>query len=201
MNQLPNENSGDSPGASAVRNSRGPMAERKRLAARRRFMRMGAGGAAALMVTVVHKRAFAGGSGKKTTAIQSLCGSAAMSPDLKGANGKNALQQSAMGTPKGLVCQPTRRDSCNAANVQQSDNNHLNQFGQNVWFVKSSEFKNNGCGSLTATTNISANYRLYKQGYCPIVYTNGALTYDTTAQYYKYVNGVLTAQNCTPGSY
>ena len=36
-------------------------ADDKRVAARRRFLRVGAGGSAALVMTVTHKRSFAGG--------------------------------------------------------------------------------------------------------------------------------------------
>ena len=79
--------------------------EAKRLLARRRFMRMGAGGTAGLMVTVVHKRAF----GAKKTTVQSLCGSLQGTPNfIKNGAGAGMTSKkitlSAMGTPKGLVC-------------------------------------------------------------------------------------------------
>ena len=42
--------------------------EDKRVAARRRFLRVGAGGSAALVMTVTHKRSFAGGVKKGVVA-------------------------------------------------------------------------------------------------------------------------------------
>ena len=84
--------------------------EAKRLLARRRFMRMGAGGTAGLMVTVVHKRAF----GAKKTTVQSLCGSLQGTPNfIKNGGGAGMTSKkitlSAMGTPKGLVCNAPRQ--------------------------------------------------------------------------------------------
>ena len=84
--------------------------EAKRLMARRRFMRMGAGGTAGLMVTVVHKRAF----GAKKTTVQSLCGSLQGTPNfIKNGGGAGMTSKkitlSAMGTPKGLVCNAPRQ--------------------------------------------------------------------------------------------
>lgn len=214
MNHEPSERPDDAPGAAADGNSLEPIAERKRLAARRRFMGMGAGGAAALMVTVVHKRAFAGS--KKTPALQSLCGSAATSPDLKGANGKNVLQQSAMGTPKGLVCNPPPH-SCNLNNTAQSQYYagpgegrptyapfvNTSSSPAKVQYVKSSEFKNHGCGSLTATADASYNYRLYEKGWCPIKVSllDGSLSYDTTKVYYTKKDNNFIPHDCEPGSY
>ena len=77
--------------------------EAKRVAARRRFLRMGAGGSAVL-VTIVHKRAFAQGMSLKKGAIASACVSMQGVPDIKGLNQKKALQLSAMGNPKNVMC-------------------------------------------------------------------------------------------------
>jgi len=198
MNDRIDDKVGPASGAGAGGEVQNPGIERKRLDARRRFMRLGAGGSAAVVVTVMHKRAFAGS--KKTPSTQSLCGSNT-TPDLKGANGKNALQASAMGTPKGLVCYPQTTGSCNAYNNAWSDNNHLNGSGGKVLYVKDSEF-NTGCGSVNNTLSFANNNRLYNKGFCPIkINPNGSLSYDTTASFYKYVNGNLTAQACTPGVY
>jgi hypothetical protein len=77
----------------------------RRIEARRKFLRMGAGGSAALVVTVMHKRAFAGPK-KGDGAVASNCASLRGVPDLRKADKKKALEASAMGTPKHMFCRP-----------------------------------------------------------------------------------------------
>ena len=77
-------------------------AETKQAAARRRFLRMGAGGSAAVLVTIVHKRALA--SGIKKGSLISRCASLNGTVDLKNATSKKPLEASIGGTYKNLTC-------------------------------------------------------------------------------------------------
>lgn len=173
--------------------------EAKRIAARRRFLHLGAGGSA-VMVTIVHKRAFAGGGTIKKGAIASACVSMQGVPDLKGVTQKKGLQASALGTPKNLACTP--RPVANTCITPQGNDTLINSFGNEVNF---SYFDHNqlkdGCGVLgtpigpdgnglinacDGTISCSYNYRLQVKHYCPIVFdTNGGLTYDLNAKWYS----------------
>lgn len=159
--------------------------EAKRLAARRRFLR-GAGGSAALVVTVVHKRAFATTGFGKKGAVVSTCVSLQGVPDLRRTDHKKALELSQFGeAPKNVVCRP--RDapppSCPA---ERETSRYYNASGQQVKFLDPKYLKE-GCGTLEETILKSRNYRLYEKGWCPIKYEFGTLSYDSTAQYFKFV--------------
>jgi hypothetical protein len=167
----------------------------RRVRARRRFLRMGAGGSAALVVTVVHKRAFAG---IKKNVVASACTSLQGVPDLKHVNQKKALETSAMGTPKGLICRPRppAHDPNKVGSCMPSKASKYFQLGiggnTKVQIVEEGELKH-GCGSILQsamppnnTISASYNYRLYEKGYCPIVYDgSGGLKYDLTAKFYR----------------
>lgn len=155
--------------------------EDKRIAARRRFLRMGAGGSA-MLVTIVHKRAFAAGMTIKKGAIASACVSLMGVPDIKGLDSKRALQLSAMGSPKHVVCNAKETvNTCSTPQGTASKYYDLNR--QQVSYFKSNQFKN-GCGDLQTTVDASYNYRLYQKGYCPVVYDSTGLHYKSDAMYY-----------------
>jgi len=154
-------------------------AEDKRIAARRRFLKMGAGGSTAVMVTIAHRRAFAG---MKKGQIISNCVSLQGVPDLKGMNQKKALQLSPMGTPKGVQCNP--KPATNQC-VADQPSKYYNAQGLQVAVVRSSKIKD-GCGNLTDTLFYQKDFRLYDKGYCPVILSpSGELTYDTTAVFYE----------------
>lgn len=166
----------------------------RRVEARRRFLRMGAGGTAALVVTVTHKRAFAG---IKKNVVASNCASLQGVPDLKNADRKKALETSAMGTPKGLICRP--RDEtppvCPTTSTKKSQfYKFANDSGQQ-FYISAKQF-NKGCGSIEQTLQASHNYRLYEKGYCPLKYDANGLYYDTTATYYKKKDGMFNLMQC-----
>lgn len=166
------------------------VAEAKRVAARRRFLRMGAGGSAAVLVTVVHKRAFAGGGAKKGSVI-SHCVSIGGVPDIKGMDQKKALQISAGGTLKHTVCYTSPKNppppyTCDQPLGGTAPVYGLVQSAKGGWKVKevarvevfSDRQMKEGCGLLTSTPKdprpgmvesvYQYNYRLYKKFSCPI---------------------------------
>lgn len=173
--------------ASAVTHSEQTV-EDKKVAARRRFLRVGAQGSAALIVTVAHRRAFAG---IKKNVIASACASLQGTPDLVGADKKKALEASAMGTPKGLICRPRPpAHDPNKLNILTGQTKqakyYKDGFGTPVQYISEKEF-NSGLGTLegpNSTVSASYNYRLYENGYCPIVVDSTGLKYDETAKYY-----------------
>jgi hypothetical protein len=171
----------------------GASAEDRQGSARRRFLRAGAGGTAALVVTVAHKRAFAG---IKKNVVASNCASFQGVPDLKGADKKNALQTSAMGTPKGLICRPRDQQISPPTDTRKSEfYKYANNEGQ-VLFIKSNGFKN-GSGTIQKTLQMSHNYRLYEKGYCPLKFDQNGLYYDTTATYFKKEGSGFVQKACT----
>ena len=165
--------------------------ESKRMAARRRFMRMGAGGAAGLMVTVVHKRAFAGA---KKTSVQSLCGSLQGTPDFI-KNNKNAgvtskkITLSAMGTPKGLVC---TNPSPGSYTLREEEvpfrasiyDGTVTKDG-NKWYTYKENIVQAGTGDLNSTLIKGNEWRLLEKGWCPIKVKNGELVVEQGIKYYK----------------
>ena len=168
--------------------------EDRKIAARRRFLRISAQGSAAIVVTVAHRRTFAG---IKKNVVASACGSLQGTPDLKGANKKKALEASAMGTPKGLICRPrppapdpNKLGSCTPTETSKFFKLDGTNYSK-VPIVDGKELEN-GCGSILIdsmppnnTISASYNYRLYEKGYCPIVFdSSGGLTYKLDAQYY-----------------
>lgn len=177
--------------------------ENKRLAARRRFMRMGTGGAAGLMVTVVHKRAFAGA--KKTT-VQSLCGSLQGTPDfIKNGNGAGVTSKqitlSAMGTPKGLVCTNPSPNSSTAPRDNKTKYWADSPFAaggprkdvNGDWFTFNDNIVAAGSGKLDTTLTQGNEWRILEHGYCPIkvdaqgrlFVEQGKATYYRSYQKYK----------------
>jgi hypothetical protein len=176
VNAPTDDNQKDPPAAE----SPGGVAEDKRAAARRRFLKMGAGGSSAMVMTIVHKRAFGNVTIKKG-AIASACVSLQGVPDIKGMHQKKALQLSAMGTPKGMICRPRPvNNTCSATSMSP----YYNEEGKRVYTV-TSKMLDDGCGKLDDTIHFQRDYRLYQQGYCPVKYdANGDLTYDTAAVYY-----------------
>lgn len=170
-------------------------ADDRRVQARRRFLRIGAGGSAALVVTVVHKRAFAG---PKKNVVASNCASLRGVPDLKNADKKKALETSAMGTPKGLVCRP-RDQAPPPLPTMGKKKSEFYKFphdsGQQYYF--SAKQFNKGLGSIDRTLEASHNYRLYEKGYCPLKYDERGLTYDRSATYFeKKKGGGFELKNC-----
>ena len=170
----------------------------KRLAARRRFLRAGAGvSASAVLVTVVHKRAFAGGTTIKKGAIASACVSLQGVPDMKGINNKKALQFSAMGSPKNIVCRP-RDATVNNCVSPLGNGTYIDQFGSkvNYQYYNTNQLKN-GCGVLDDTVRNSYLYRLQHKHYCPVVFDSGGdLTYDLTAKWYSLDKSNVIANAC-----
>lgn len=170
--------------------------EAKRLAARRRFLRMGAG-ASAVLVTVVHKRAFAGGTTIKKGAIASACVSLQGFPDMKGINNKKALQFSAMGSPKNMLCRP-RDSTVNNCVTPLGKDTYINQWGNTVsyQYYNTSQLKN-GCGHLEDTIRNSYDYRLQHKHYCPVIFdAAGDLTYNLNAKWYSLAKGSVVANAC-----
>lgn len=189
----PDPRSEDTPIASQP--MQGASAEDRQGWARRRFLRAGAGGTAALVVTVAHKRAFAG---IKKNVVASNCASLQGVPDLKNADKKKALQTSAMGTPKGLICRPRDQSPpvCPTVSNKKSQfykfpNNEGKQF-----YISAGKFKN-GCGTIERTLQTSHNYRLYEKGYCPLKFDANGLYYDTTATYFKKDGSAFVQKACT----
>jgi len=153
--------------------------EDKRVAARRRFLKMGAGGSTAMVVTIMHKRAFA--STVKKGAIVSACVSLQGYPDIKGMNQKKALQLSPMGTPKGVVCNPKPKTNQCVANTPST---YYDGNGQRVLVVEGSKLSK-GCGNFDDTMFFQRDYRLYELGYCPVkINPNGDLVYEAGLVYY-----------------
>ena len=190
--------------------------EEKRVAARRRFLRVGAGGSAALVMTVTHKRSFAGGV--KKGVVASHCTSLQGVPDLKGVKNKKALEFSAMGTPKHLICRRPGdgQPQGNCAEIYPSRYANING---DTYLVADGNELNKGCGNLNDTVAKSQNYRLYGQdnvggkapgygegsggGFCPIAFDNSGNLNYVQADYFvkKVVNNVLTTVKvgaCTP---
>ena len=179
----------DSAAASTAAESQPTAIENKRQAARRRFMRMGAGGAAGLMVTVVHKRAFAGA--KKTT-VQSLCGSLQGKPDFIKNGGSSGVTSkkitlSAMGTPKGLVC---KNPSPNTSALRENKTKYWSHSpfaagarkvdvgGGQDWYTFNDNIVEAGYGNLNDTLARGNEWRILEHGYCPIqVDTQGQLVF------------------------
>ena len=173
------------------------IAENKRVAARRRFLRTGASGSAALIMTVTHKRSFAGGI--KKGVLASNCTSLRGIADLTGTKHKTPLEVSAMGTPKNLICRhpDNPQPVGNCAEIYPSRYVDVNG---NTYLVADPDELNKGCGNLQLTVQRSQNYRLYgrdKVGgkapgrgegsggeYCPIAFANGELNY-VQKNYYK----------------
>lgn len=173
-----------------------PVRVDQRIEARRRFLKGSAGGSAMLMLTVTHKRAFAGKKGTVASACTSLQGT----PDLKGIQNKKALEASAMGTPKGLICRPKGPVEGPALDgipgTKWSENRDSS--GNRVQVYKLAEMKN-GLGDIQTTLNYANKARLYDVGYCPIfIDSSGVLQYDHNAQYYELKGGVLKAKACQP---
>ncbi|MFM8900114.1 MAG: hypothetical protein ACKOF9_09225 [Burkholderiales bacterium] len=156
------------------------MTDDQRAEARRKFLRMGAGGSAALVVTVVHKRAFAGK--KNGGAVASNCVSLRGTPDLRKADKKKALEASAFGTPNNMVCRP--RDEIPPHPGSPTKTAKYSDVNGNRPLVYSSKKFKDGLGELNFTLEHANNYRLYEKGYCPIVYDQNGLRYDTSASYY-----------------
>jgi hypothetical protein len=160
-------------------------AEAKRVAARRRFLKGGTG-ASAVVLTVLHKRAFAATtvSTVKKGAIASACVSLQGIPDIKGITQKKALQLSAMGTPKGLMCRA--KPVTNTCTFPQDKADKFDQYGNKTQIaVYSNSQLKDGCGYLDDTVANSHDFRLYSKHYCPVVQNiSGDLTYDTNATYY-----------------
>lgn len=166
----------------------------RRIEARRKFLRMGAGGSAALVVTVVHKRAFAGPK-KGGGVVASNCASLRGVPDLRKADKKKALEASAMGTPKNMICRPRDQPPPHPGSPNKKSK-YYNQNGQQPLVYSSKKFKE-GLGDLDLTLQHANNYRLYEKGYCPIVYDQFGLRYDTSAVYFEGGNGgSLVRKNC-----
>ena len=168
------------------------VAEAKRVAARRRFLRMGAGGSAAVLVTVVHKRAFAGGSSAKKGSVVSQCVSMGGTPDIKGLDHKKALQVSAGGTLKHTVCytnpnNPPPPNTCNQPLGGEAPVYGLVQSAKGGWKVEevarvpvfSDNQMKHGCGNLEdmLSSPYQYNYRLYKKFYCPVRINGGMIEY------------------------
>lgn len=168
--------------------------EDRKIAARRRFLRISTQGSAALVVTVAHRRTFAG---IKKNVVASACASLQGTPDLKGANQKKALEASAMGTHKGLICRPrppapdpNKVGSCTPTKTSQFFELNGTNYSK-VLYVDGKELEK-GCGSILInstppnnTISASYNYRLYEKGYCPIVFdSSGGLEYKLDAVYY-----------------
>ena len=198
----------DSAAASTAAESQPTAIENKRQAARRRFMRMGAGGAAGLMVTVVHKRAFAGA--KKTT-VQSLCGSLQGTPDFIKNGGSSGVTSkkitlSAMGTPKGLVC---TNPSKNTSAIRENKTKYWSHSpfaagarkvpdgqGGQVWYTFNDNIVEAGYGNLNDTLARGNEWRILEHGYCPIqVDAQGQLVFvpgqgDAKVYYRSYNNYV-----------
>jgi hypothetical protein len=173
--------------------------EDRRVAARRRFLRQGVGGTAALVVTVTHKRAFAGGI--KKGVVASACTSLRGVPDLKGVNAKKALQTSAMGTPKGLICRPktgdtNKKDICPPSSTHQS-HFYTDSMGGRMQVYNVDDLKD-GCGDISTTINYANTSRLYDKGFCPIVYDSQGLRYDTTARYFNKSGSSYVSTACSP---
>ena len=166
-----------------------------RVEARRRFLRIGAGGSAALVVTVMHRRAFAS-AGIKKNVIASACTSLQGVPDLQNTKSKRALETSAMGTPKGLICRPKQAgiDPFNPPNMCK-DGPFKNAQYRSVNTTQIQTYNdysklNDGCGAVGYTVEASNNYRLYEKGWCPIKYDGSGLNYDTSAVYFAPKAGV-----------
>ena len=176
-------------------------AEAKRVAARRRFLRVGGGGSAALVLTVVHKRSFAG---MKKGVIASQCTSLRGVADLTGAKHKKPLEMSAMGTPKNMICRPPDKDPNPVGNCTEIyPSRYVDKQGK-IYLVADGDQINKGCGNLQLTIDRSRNYRLYGKadkaseagygkggdggGYCPVAYDGmGDLNYQPN-MYYKRVD-------------
>lgn len=152
-----------------------------RTVARRRFLQMGAGGTAAVVVTVTHKRAFAG---VKKGLIASRCTSLRGVPDLKHSTGKNPLQTSAMGTPKGAICRPQVNDSNPLGSMSTTQTAKFTDQSGTRFIVVDGKQLDKGFGDINTTLNKAYNYRLYQEGYCPIVLKDGAYQFDLTKAYF-----------------
>ena len=147
--------------------------EDKRVAARRRFLRVGAGGSAALVMTVTHKRSFAGGV--KKGVVASHCTSLRGVPDLTGVKNKKALEFSAMGTPKHLICRRQGDGQPQGVCTENLESRYVDANG-NWYLVADGDELNKGCGTLAETVQKSYNYRLYgvdKSGKKPTGYGEG----------------------------
>jgi hypothetical protein len=72
---------------------------------------------------------------------------------------------------------------------------HYDQNG-NRPLVYSSKVFSDGLGDLNLTLTHANNYRLYEKGYCPIVYDQFGLRYNTSAVYYEKKGGSLTMKSC-----
>lgn len=165
-------------------------AEAKRVAARRRFLRLGAGGSTAILVTVVHKRAFArGGTAKKGTVV-SHCISIGGIPNIKGMDSKKALVISAGGTLQGATCntsKPPPPNTCASPLGGTTPVYGLVQSANGGWKVKvvanvpvfSDNQMKNGCGDLEDMLNspYQYNYRLYKKFACPVRINGDTIEY------------------------
>jgi hypothetical protein len=171
-NQVPVDGPTEAPGSAA---------EDKRAAARRRFLKMGAGGSTAMMVTIMHKRAYAATTLKKG-AIVSTCVSLQGYPDIKHMDRKKALQLSPGGTPKGVVCMPKPKTNQCVANQASK---YYNDQGQKVLVVDGGKL-GKGCGNIDDSLFFQRDYRLYELGHCPVKQLpNGDLTYETGLLYFE----------------
>ena len=146
------------------------------------------------MVTVVHQRAFAG---VKKATVASACASLRGVPDLKRVTQKKALEASAFGTPKGLICRPKSGPDPNAIGdcTKTKTANFFDINGVKPLYVSQNQLAK-GCGTLTSTVDKSYNFRLYEKGWCPVKYDATGLFYETTAKYYTKKDGILTANSC-----
>jgi hypothetical protein len=162
----------------------GSSAEDKRVAARRRFFKVGAGGSTAVVMTIAHRRAFAGIlKGQMVSNCVSMQGVL----DLQGMNKQDPLLLSPMGTPQAVVCKP-RGTEANLCNDYQTGQ-YYNAQGDQVAVIVEGEIAG-GCGNLEDTLLYQSDFRLYEKGYCPVqVLPNGDLDYNRDAVYYeKFVN-------------
>jgi len=174
----------------------GAAAEDKRIAARRRFLKMGAGGSTAMLVTIMHQRAFAKEPKIKKGQIISACVSMQGVPDIKGMKQKKAIQLSPLGSPKHVMCRPKPATNQCAAN---NPSRFFNADKEHVLVVDGGTL-DKGCGNLDDTLHYQRDFRLYEKGYCPVKVVNGDLMYDDTATYWAWVkeNGDLRGNQDDP---
>ena len=158
---------------------------------------MSAGGSAAVVVTITHRRAYAAKKG----ALASVCASVIGPPDIKDIKSKNPLELSSVrGGHKNLICPGPGKGQCSDT----PDNNDPSDFfarRTDLSFPKVQEDAsdkntrsytkvkywhhdlNKGCGTLEETLDKSYAYRLYEKGYCPVVLENGTLKYKVATYY------------------
>ncbi len=152
-----------------------------------------------MVVTITHRRAYAAKKG----AVASVCASVVGPPDIKGITAKKAIELSTVGGGyKNVYCPVEKPGNCSSSPDKDDSKYFADRNDLGPWVLEDATSDKNslqytkvrywehglkdGCGDYEETINKSTAYRLYKEGYCPVVIdSNGRLTYDRTAIYYE----------------